>query len=280
VSACGLAALVLVAAAGASNSAAFNDRVGDRDDVYAGQDLTGFEVINDDSGLLTFRVHTASHKQKLGTTSGFVGVMLDLDQNRDTGSVFYGAEVGFQLSSDGLEFSRLDGFVIKSATRPPSLRGSFKDGTATFTVKAQDLGLSPTAGFNVLARSVADEAPNYGSFNYQMVAGTPKPDPGVDTTPPVVQALSSEGSYLYGAELDYRISDGRGKTAEVIRVYRAARLVKVIRTPLERVDPFEWYSVGWRIRHKVRPGRLHFCVRSTDAAGNESQPSCAKLLLD
>lgn len=205
--------------------------------------------------------------------------MLDLDQNPYTGGVFYGAEVGFQLSSDGLSYLKPNGFQLRGAPRPPSLHATFKDGTATFTVRAQDLGLSPTAGFNVLARSVADDAPNYGSFNYQMVAGTPRPELGVDTRPPVVRALSSEGSHLYGAQLGYQAADGRGKTAEVIRVYRGARLVMELRAPLERSKPFVWYSVGWRIHHKVRPGRLHFCVRSTDAAGNQSQPSCAKLVL-
>lgn len=263
-----------------SNSAGFSDRTGDKADAYAGQDITGLEVANDDAGLLTFRVHTASHKQRLGTYDGFVGIMLDLDQNPDTGSLFYGAEVGFQLSSDGLSFWRLSGFHITSARRPASLHAAFKDGTATFTIEAQDLGLSPSSGFNVLARSVADWAPDHGTFNYQLVAGTPAPDPGADTTPPVVHAFSSQGSYIYGAQLDYRVADGRGETADVVSVYRGARLVRVIRERLAKTNPFEWYSVGWRIHHKVRPGRLRFCVRSTDAAGNESRPSCAKLLLD
>ena len=279
VAVCGVVALTVVAAAAASNSAFFSDRSGDKDDAYAGQDITGLEVSNDDSGLLTLRVHTSSHKQKLEYYDGFIGVMLDLDQNPDTGGVFYGAEVGFQLSSDGLSYLKPNGFQLRGAPRPPSLHATFTDGTATFTVRAQDLGLSPTAGFNVLARSVADEAPNYGSFNYQMVAGTPRPELGVDTRPPVVQALSSKGSHLYGAQLGYQVADGRGKTAEVIRVYRGARLVRELRAPPERSKPFVWYSVGWRIHHKVRPGRLHFCVRSTDAAGNQSQPSCAKLVL-
>ena len=279
VAVCGVVALSGVAAAAASNSAFFGDRSGDRDDAYAGQDITGLEVSNDDAGLLTFRVRTSSHKQKLESYDGFIGVMLDLDQNPDAGGVFYGAEVGFQLSSDGLSYLKPNGFQLRGAPRPPSLHATFKDGTATFTIRAQDLGLSPTAGFNVLARSVADEAPNYGSFNYQMVAGTRRPELGVDTRPPVVQALSSEGSHLYGAQLGYQVADGRGKTAEVIRVYRGARLVRELRAPLERSKPFVWYSVGWRIHHKVRPGRLHFCVRSTDAAGNQSQPSCAKLVL-
>jgi hypothetical protein len=153
VPACGLIARALVAAAGASNSALFSDRTGTRADAYMGQDITGLAVANDDAGLLTFRVHTTSHKDKLGTNDGFVGVMLDLDQNPDTGSLFYWAEIGFQLSSDGLAFSRLSGFQIKTAPRPPSLRATFNDGTATFTVKAHDLGLLPSSGFNVLARS-------------------------------------------------------------------------------------------------------------------------------
>jgi hypothetical protein len=65
----------------------------------------------------------------------------------------------------------------------------------------------------------------------------------------------------------------------VIRIYRGSRLIKEFRERLANTNPFVWYWEGWRIRHKVRPGMLHFCVRSTDAAGNQSQVSCAKLEL-
>jgi hypothetical protein len=111
-------------------------------------------------------------KQKLGAHDGFVDVLLDLDQNPDTGSFFYGAEVGLDLSSDGLGFQRLTGVKAKRAPLPPSLRGSFHDGVATFMVEASDIGVSPGAGFNVLARAVADEAPDYHTFNYQFVPGS------------------------------------------------------------------------------------------------------------
>jgi hypothetical protein len=274
-----LTALLVVGTVGAANSSSFPDRTGDRDDAYLGLDISGLQVSSDDAGLLTFRVTTVGHKRELGKNDGFVDVLLDLDQNPDTGSLFYGAEVGLHLSSDGLGFQRLTDLKIKRAPLPPSLRGSFHDGAAIFTVEASDLGLAPGGGFNVLARAVADEAPDYRTFNYQGTAGALPPKLGADTRAPSVHAFSSEGDHRYGAQLNYRVADGRGKTADVIRVYRGARLIKEFRERLVNTNPFVWYSEGWRIRHKARPGMLHFCVRSTDAAGNRSQASCARLEL-
>jgi hypothetical protein len=142
-----LLALLVVGTARAANSLSFPDRTGDRGDAYGGLDISGLQVSSDDGGLLTFRVTTVGHKRKLGTYDGFVDVLLDLDQNPDTGSLFYGAEVGLDLSSDGLGFQRLTGFKSKSAPLPPSLSGSFRDGVVTFTVKASDLGVAPGVGF-------------------------------------------------------------------------------------------------------------------------------------
>jgi hypothetical protein len=274
-----LLALLVVGTARAANSLSFPDRTGDRGDAYGGLDISGLQVSSDDGGLLTFRVTTVGHKRKLGTYDGFVDVLLDLDQNPDTGSLFYGAEVGLDLSSDGLGFQRLTGFKSRSAPLPPSLSGSFRDGVVTFTVKASDLGVAPGVGFNVLARAVTDEAPDYRTFNYQLAPGNAPPDLAPDTCAPVVHAFSSEGDHRYGAQLNYRVADGRGRTADVIRIYRGSRLIKEFRERLANTNPFVWYWEGWRIRHKVRPGMLHFCVRSTDAAGNQSQVSCAKLEL-
>ena len=146
-----LLALVVVGTAGAANSASFHDRTGDRGDAYLGLDISGLQVSSDDAGLLTFRITTVGRKQKIGSHDGFLDVLLDLDQNPDTGSLFYGAEVGLDLSSDGLGFQRLTGLKANRAPLPPSLRGSFHDGVATFTVKASDIGVAPDAGFNDLS---------------------------------------------------------------------------------------------------------------------------------
>ncbi len=202
--ACALVALAVVGAAGASNSASFTDRLSDKVDVYEGVDIIGLQVSNDDAGILTFHVTVAGHKKKLGYNDGMIDVLLDLDQNPDTRSIYYGTEVGFELQSSGIGFLRLRGATIRGAPRPPSLHGAFSNGTASFTVKAADLGLAPSAGFNVPVRAVADWAPDYRSFNYQMVPGTPPLDPGPDTRAPFVHAMSSVGHHRYGAELNYR----------------------------------------------------------------------------
>ena len=63
--------------------------------------------------------------------------------------------------------------------------------------------------------------------------------------------------------------DGRGKTAEAIRIYRGRRLLKSIQRPLHASNPFDLSQVNWRVPRTVQ-GQLRFSVRAQDAAGNKS----------
>jgi hypothetical protein len=79
----------------------------------------------------------------------------------------------------------------------------------------------------------------------------------------------SEAVHGKVATLTYAALDGRGRTADTIRIYRGKQLLKTIRRPLRNSNPFKLAHVTWRVPSTLR-GRLRFSVRSADAAGNES----------
>jgi hypothetical protein len=144
-------------------------------------------------------------------------------------------------------------------------------GVNGYFVNGAALGLAPDAGFNVVVAVLSshpDTAPDIGTFNYQPVPGTAPPDPGPDSRAPHVVTYSSSAVHGKVAKLGYWVLDGRGRTADTIRVYRRSRLLKTIRRPLRDSNPFDLSDVAWRVPRIVR-GRLRFSVRSIDAAGNK-----------
>jgi hypothetical protein len=274
-------ALVLVGVVAAANSASYTDPTGD---VALAPDVTALNVANDDAGTITIQV-TVADARTIGLPGADVGVALDLDQNPDTGTVYYGTEVAIDLDRDGtLYFARAAGNGFVAAPSPASLHGSVANGVVTFSINAADLGLSPSGGFNIAAiseNSVADEldtAPDIRTFNYQLTPRPPPPPPPPDTRAPVDRAFASRGKHGKIIELNYWAADGRGVTADTLRVYRKSRLLKTIRISLGDASPFFNYYGRWRAPRTVR-GKLRFCVQSVDAAGNRSNLSCAKLVV-
>jgi hypothetical protein len=283
---CVVGALVVAGVAGAANTSGFSDRAGD---VRLAPDITSVDVSNDDAGTITIRTTYGKDALTPGLPGEQLGVALDLDQNPDTGTVYYGTEVAFGLDfglgGTRLRFARAAGSDFTPATPPSSLTGTFDGttGTVTLTVKAADLGLTPNDGFNLVAISSsiagdADLAPDLRTYNYQQVAGTPQRPLPPDTRAPVDQAYASKGVHGQIAFLEYSAQDGRAATADTIRVYRGTRLLKTIRIALGDANPFWTYDPRWRVPRNVR-GRLRFCVQSVDAAGNKSNLSCARLVV-
>jgi hypothetical protein len=276
--ACAGAALVVAGVAGAANSTSFIDRTSD---VNYAPDLARLDVSNDDAGTLTFRVALAN-----GIPASLpgveVGVAVDLDQNPDTGTVYYGTDVAFEFDETTLRFFRANRNEFAATPAPASLQGTITADAATFSVRAADLGLAPTDGFNVVAISQTgldgDLAPDIRTYNYEQVAGTPPKTPGPDTRAPVDRAFPARAVHGKLAELDFAAVDGRGKTADTIRVYRKKRLLRTIHYSLGDTNPFYVYYTKWLVPRALR-GRLRFCVRSFDAAHNASNLSCAPLTI-
>jgi hypothetical protein len=109
-------------------------------------------------------------------------------------------------------------------------------------------------------------------------AEMPPPSLGPDRRAPHLVSYPSRGAHGKPAKLTYWVPDGRGRTAETIRIFRRSHLLKTIRRPLRDSNPFDVSQVMWRVPNNVS-GRLRFSVRAVDAVGNKSKPSWASLLI-
>lgn len=210
-------------------------------------------------------------------------VALDLDQNPDTGSAFYGteAEVALVGGGDTPTLYKAHGWDFLAARPSPSgigwMTGSEKVG---FLIPRASLGPDPEPAFNIVASSVArhpDTAPDVGTFHFEP-PGSTHPPLGADRRPPKLLAFDSLGTHGKDAKLDYWVLEGRGKARQVIRVFRGHRLLKTIWTPIADANPFGTAETTWHVPPKLR-GRLRFTVRSFDAAGNRSTLASAALIV-
>jgi hypothetical protein len=211
-------------------------------------------------------------------------VALDLDQNPDTGSAFYGTEIQVALVGSGnareaepvLYKAHGWDFVAKNLGEPPGLiSGSDKVG---FAIARSQLGPDPDPGFDVVASSVAqnpDTAPDVGTFDFEP-GGSTHPPPTTDRRPPKLFAFDSVGTHGKDAKLEYWVLEGRGQTRQVIHVFRGQRLLTTIRTPLAYANPFDTTATTWHVPPDVH-GRLRFTAQSFDAAGNRSRTATAVL---
>ena len=78
--------------------------------------------------------------------------------------------------------------------------------------------------------------------------------------------------------LDYLAADGRGQTADVVRVFNKGHVIKTFAYRLGDTAPFDNYYAPWHAPRKIN-GPLKFCVFSTDAARNKSNTACAPIKL-
>ena len=80
------------------------------------------------------------------------------------------------------------------------------------------------------------------------------------------------------AKLRYTVFDESTRTREEITVLRGRRLIATKRIRLGSRKVTSIYSQSWRVPASVS-GKLRFCVRAWDAAGNPSAKSCAPLAI-
>jgi hypothetical protein len=268
----GVLSLIFAGVALAANTGGFADPTAD---AGSAADISAVAISNDDAGVVTVKL-TLTNRGQLNANDD-LAVGLDADQNPDTGSVFYGAEYELDLDRGAVVVWRDDpnGFYTQSIV-PASLHIVFSAGTATFSFKASDFGI--TSGFNLYAltadASSLDTAPDIRMVNYQLVGGAPAPVLGRDTRAPLTQAVKSSGTHGKIVSLEYFAGDGRGETSDAIVVYRGKKVVKRFNFPIADTSPFLIYSARWKVSKKTK-GKFRFCVTSRDRAGNKSKTSCA-----
>jgi hypothetical protein len=284
--ACAVVGLVVVGIAAADGQISFVDPTGD---AGSSIDLTGLRITSyPQGGGIEVEATVIPNRFWCRGEGGDLPLLvaIDTDQNPDTGSAFYGTEIEFAFSPptearDGEPvFRRASGWNFRGA-RLASYGWECGPGVGGYYVDTPALGMTATSGFNVVAATVSshpDTAPDIGTFNVQRVAGTPPPKLGPDRRAPHVLTYSAVGVHGKVVALSYQALDGRGKTADTIRIYRGKQLLKTIRRPLHDSNPFKLAEVSWRVPHALR-GRLRFSVRSADAAGNESNLGWAWLTI-
>jgi hypothetical protein len=259
-------------------TASFADPIGD-----AGRppDITRAEIGPAAGDQLEFSFTVAGQRcVGFGGSSGPM-IAIDRDQNPDTGSAYYGAEVAITTNNGYPQVLRADGWDLTKAPPGPAgavLRpqayGSCEGKRFELYVPRKIIGVGPRAGFNFVVaapRSLSrpETVPDTGTFNYQQVRGTAPPNPGPDTRPPHVAAFYAERPSSRTVRLGYWVLDGRGAIGETFRVYRGRRLLATIRRPVRESKPFGFAYLDWRVPRGVR-GPLRFTLRAVDAAGNRS----------
>jgi hypothetical protein len=266
--------------AGPLSSRTYSDPVGDTS-TYP--DITALTVTKQCDGRLGFRVTIADPFDEVRSDAPLVA--LDLDQNPDTGSAFYGTEVQVAPAEGlrgGLGFYRARVWDFRETKWPRGRGGSeFGPHSVGFSIRPSGLGLKRGARFNIVVASVgshSDTAPDTGTFSYELSPGTPPRRPGPDRRAPKAFAFESTGVHGKTAELAYWALDGRGRTRQVIRIFRGRRLLKTIWTPLADANPFHLSETTWHVPAHVH-GTLRFSVRSIDAAGNKSTRASAALVV-
>jgi hypothetical protein len=272
----GVCAAVFVGGAFAANGGSFFDTGGD---ALNSPDVTNVAISSDDAGIVTVKLTFGN--RSAWTANDIAAIGLDVDQNPDSGTIFYGAE--WELDLEGSTPSALQATaqgVFTQVPTPASLQATFASGVVTFSFKASDFAIS--SGFNLYVvgedRNWIDLAPDIRTFNYQLVGGTPAPTLQVDRRAPVDLAIKSTGTHGKTALLIYLAADGRGETSDSIVVYKGKKVLKRINYNLEDTSPFMPYVGRWKVPKKTK-GKLRFCVSSVDRAGNKSNTSCAQLTI-
>jgi hypothetical protein len=270
------AASIAVGVAAAANSVTLAD---DPSDNPLGPDISSVAVSSDDTGTVTVKV-TAPDRLNL-TNGDEIGIDLDVDQNPETGTVFYGTDVTIEFDRGVLRYliAAPSGYFQEGA-QPESVDGTFSAGVATFTFNAAEVGI--TSGFNLAVDTFShltggtDTAPEIRTVNYQLVPGTTPPVLGPDTRAPLDSAFAARGKRGRLVHLDFDAADGRGETADTLRVYHGRRVVKTFNGLLHDRNPYFTYYWTWRVPKKPR-GKYRFCVSDRDRAGNRSNTACAPI---
>ena len=272
-----------------ANSQTFVDATGDN--LGGSPDITTVRVSNDNAGNLELQLLIPNRTDL--TDPDFISVYLDTDQSVSTGcNLGGGFGADWALAALGRTAPVPDGFPLNRIVpvcqlEPPgttpqgSYAGTFDSTTSTLTLRLHktDIGNPPSFRFQVLATinpigpATSDTAGDLAPWTYEI--RVPR---AVDRTSPRVKALASTGVQGGIAKLRYTVFDESKRTREEITVLRGRRLIATKRTKLGSRKVTSIYSQSWRVPASVS-GKLRFCVRAWDAAGNYSAKSCAPLAI-
>lgn len=186
-----------------ANPATFTDAAGDSG---TAPDITSVVVSNDANKRITFRINVS---KLVVPSNGIVAIAIDSDQNRNTGPqgidyVFLG-----DLSNNSFGVGQWDGSKFVDA-QAPSASASTDPSGQTFSINSTDVG--NTTGFNFWARTLQgdtvaagnhDDAPDAGTWNYQLGAASP-----LELTAQLFHASKAKAGKPFVAVITVDRSDG------------------------------------------------------------------------
>jgi hypothetical protein len=106
----------------------------------------------------------------------------------------------------------------------------------------------------------------------------PPPPPEYDTERPHVRAFMSKGRRGRIARLRYSVWDNSGITRDTIVVFAGRRAIAGGETGWGPARRGVVYAATWRVPRRVLKN-VKFCILSEDRSGNESNISCAKVVI-
>jgi hypothetical protein len=172
-----LAVLSALALAGAGSVGAVGRYTDASGDGKGAADVTGVSVASDANGQILFTISTAGNPEEAG---GVLMLLLDTDVNAASGMPGgLGADYVLGVEAEGFAFGRWTGSDFDWDTPYSTVRVITNGSGAMFSVNRSELG--GTGSFNFWVRTVrgeptsgqADDAPDDGTFNYELAAGGP-----------------------------------------------------------------------------------------------------------
>ena len=143
----------------------------------------------------------------------------------------------------------------------------------------EDGKLTPAADATLRALSIGDKSPEgLTNADAQAVAALARqgaltyPDTRKPSAVPHVENARA-GRPL---KLLYQASDG-GRAAVVLTVFDGSRRIALFALPERTAAPGIMYSVNWHVPATAAHRVLTYCARASDAGGNRSATTCAKL---
>jgi hypothetical protein len=145
--------------AGASNTAAFTDPVGDS--TAAAPDITSVSVSNDDAAVVIFHVSIPNRPALLDPD--LVAVLVDADGKSSTGCArgAFGAEYALDVLAQRYVFGRCVHGQWNFTRPPSSFRGSYGASMLTLQVNRRDLGGATNFKFRVGSAGTNDSGASY-----------------------------------------------------------------------------------------------------------------------
>ena len=199
----------------ATNSQSFPDSTGE--DANA-PDITGVDVSNDDSGLITFKVNVSN--RPAFTSDMYFLIFLDTDQNASTGDPnALGADYAIDAEGGAVALVQWNGSTFVDAPSQTSVTFGYDPTGLTVRVAAHDLGGASVVRFGVIAASgvVLDASgnpdttnehddlapdPGHGFFSYTVIAKLTLKQIAFATTPKPAKSGARFTATLAATESD------------------------------------------------------------------------------